>query len=575
MEDWFAGMDSSAIARKYGIVSPRSLRRWLQEWGRGEYDQCMTWDKKTLMRTFRMKGAGHPLEDPELEKTLLRFMETLKNDKLQFVTPLLVMEALFHRPLWKGGVGSPGFKGRVQAYIQSFLARNSLSWRAPTSIGQKLPDGWMGKWFYCSLFYYIKTEGVANKQAMNGDETKFLKCFVAKRQIAEKGAKEVPAGTDGGEKDGISTFLYTDADANPQILYTDADANPQRPFFIVSGEVAPNRPQLLSNMKRNRGTIREKIERAVREGRLDPWFDVWVNKAGYMDSEAMLHLIKCIGTRKPRNSDGSYVLSSLLVDSCPSHKNEAVRMLCDDYNILLFIIAGRLTPKANLADVEYIKSTKQAYYEEIVRLRARKYAQLKARVTDNNGVVTAAVKPPKMGLIECMNVIIQTWKKNDFSRAKARFTDIRMLTHAQGREKGWTPQGAFHDYVPTEEEASAMESILPPSVNANKKRNWEAHTFHCLHQKCSRKSYFGFSDEQVPRFCQMHKLEGMIELVAWKPSFRKSDAGVPRHVPTKSGFPPAVLPSQEQKPKFKVPPPPPPPTTANSKRQKPNHPLKP
>ena len=69
----------------------------------------------------------------------------------------------------------------------------------------------------------------------------------------------------------------------------------------------------------------------------------------------MLHLIKCIGTRKPRNVDGSYVLSSLLVDSCPSHKNEAVKMLCDHYNILLFIISGGLTPKANLADVEYIQ----------------------------------------------------------------------------------------------------------------------------------------------------------------------------------------------------------------------------
>ena len=134
------------------------------------------------------------------------------------------MEALFHRPMWKGGVGSAGFKGRVQTFIQQFIARNHLSWRAPTTVGQKLPDGWMGKWFHCSLFYYIKTEGVANKQALNGDETKFLKCFVAKRQIAEKGVKEVAAGTDGGEKEGISTFLYT-----------DADCTPQRPFSLFLG----------------------------------------------------------------------------------------------------------------------------------------------------------------------------------------------------------------------------------------------------------------------------------------------------------------------------------------------------
>ena len=82
-----------------------------------------------------------PLEDMELEKILLNFMNSLKKDKLQFVSPLLVMEALFHRPMWKGGVGSAGFKGRVQTFIQQFIARNHLSWRAPTTVGQKLPDG--------------------------------------------------------------------------------------------------------------------------------------------------------------------------------------------------------------------------------------------------------------------------------------------------------------------------------------------------------------------------------------------------------------------------------------------------
>ena len=110
------------------------------------------------------------------------------------------------------------------------------------------------------MFYYIKTEGVPNNLAHNGDETKFYRCFVSKKQIAPKGSKEVLAGTDGGEKDGFSTFLYT-----------DGDGKPQRPFFILAGEVAPNRPQLASNMKRKRGTIRDTIDRAVADGRLSPW----------------------------------------------------------------------------------------------------------------------------------------------------------------------------------------------------------------------------------------------------------------------------------------------------------------
>ena len=94
--------------------------------------------------------------------------------------------------------------------MQLFMARNNCVWRAPTTIGQKLPVGWMGKWYCCSLIYYMKTEGVPNPMAMNGDETKFYRGVVWKKQIAEKGASQVCAGTDGDEKDGTSTFLYTD-----------------------------------------------------------------------------------------------------------------------------------------------------------------------------------------------------------------------------------------------------------------------------------------------------------------------------------------------------------------------------
>ena len=205
MEYWFAGMSQEEVCQKYDIVSTRSLRRWLQEWGSGVYDDCMDCSVVNLKNSKRMSEAGHPLEDPDLEKLLLKFMKELKEDKLQFISPLLVMEALFHRPSWKGGVDSAGFTGRGQNYIQLFMARNNFSWRCPTTVGQKLPLGWMGKWFCCSLFYYIKSEGIPKNMSMNGDETKFWRCFVAKKQIAGKGEKEVCAGTDGDEKDGIST----------------------------------------------------------------------------------------------------------------------------------------------------------------------------------------------------------------------------------------------------------------------------------------------------------------------------------------------------------------------------------
>ena len=67
-----------------------------------------------------------------------------------------------------------------------------------------------------------------------------------------------------------------------------------------------------------------------------------------MDTEAMMWVVQCIGRRKPRLLSGKYMVSSILVDFHNAHKTDAVKMLCDKYNILLFMGAGRLTPKANL-----------------------------------------------------------------------------------------------------------------------------------------------------------------------------------------------------------------------------------
>ena len=88
-----------------------------------------------------------------------------------------------------------------------------------------------------------------------------------------------------------------------------------------------------------------------------------------MDTEAMMWLVECMGQRKERKSSVEYELSSILVDARSAHKTDAVKSLCDRFNILLFIVAGSLTPKANLADLYYIKATKKRYYDELLRIR--------------------------------------------------------------------------------------------------------------------------------------------------------------------------------------------------------------
>ena len=142
-------------------------------------------------------------------------------------------------------------------------------------------------------------------------------------------------------------------------MYTNGNGVKEEPFFILTGAVAPNRPQLATGAKRKTGTIRDKLDRAIAAGRLDRRHKCWINESGVMDTEAAMYLIECHGTTKPKNGDGSYVLSSLLIDSHKPHKTDLVKEKCDRYNIRLFIVDGGLTPKANMADVDYIKSTKK------------------------------------------------------------------------------------------------------------------------------------------------------------------------------------------------------------------------
>jgi len=314
IEDFFAGVGVSNIKAKYGINSERSIRRWLVEWGNDVYDEALAWNVEKQKNTYRMKGGGRKLEDPDLERHLLHFMNQLHADRLQLLNPLLVLEALFQRPNFKGGPDSPGWKAKVANYLQAF----NFVWRSPTTIGQKLPQGWMGKWYLCSMFYYVKTEGIPLHLSFNGDETKFLKNFVSSKQLAIKGSKEVPCATEGQEKDGVSCFLYT-----------DGNGVHQDPFFFIPGGTAPNRPQLAQGVKHQRGTIRDKLDRAVAAGTLDPRHKFWVNESGVMDTEATMYLIDCHGNTKARDESGKFVLSSLLIDSHKPHKTDLVKETCD------------------------------------------------------------------------------------------------------------------------------------------------------------------------------------------------------------------------------------------------------
>ena len=61
--------------------------------------------------------------------------------------------------------------------------------------------------------------------------------------------------------------------------------------------------------------------------------------------------------------------------------------------------------------------------------------------------------------------------------------------------------------------------------------------FMWIQSKCACKSYFGYKDESVPRYCEVNKLKGMIELLVWTPLFKPHPRGVQRYVPSHRGLP--------------------------------------
>ena len=155
-----------------------------------------------------------------------------------------------------------------------------------------------------------------------------------------------------------------------------------------------------------------------------------------MTSEAMRHLVSCIGKRKRLDSSGRYEVSSLLVDSHSAHKTDAVKDMCDQYNIHLHIIDNGLKSRAQMADYLYIREHKREVAKRQLALRQLKYRQAKERLQDAQGVVQGHVQLPKLTLVELLQILIQAWKATDLSKVHQKWVDIRMVPHALAK-KNW------------------------------------------------------------------------------------------------------------------------------------------
>ena len=479
LDDYYHGMTIAQVCRKYNISNHRCVGRWLREFGNGKYDDAMsTWTLEERRKTYKVGNTGRKVSNAELEQILLDFMAELDECHLQFLSSFLIMEALDHFPNWLGGPDALRFMERAHDFVKRFKDRNRLAWRAPTTIGQKRPVGYEGKWRVCSEFYYVKTKGIPKKYNYNGDETKVLHEPVARRQLAKKGAKRVHARTSGGEKEGNSVFLGT-----------DGVGEKMRPFIIFKGSTVANRPTSLSNKRLKKGTIREQIEDAKKRGLVDHWFDYWVNESGTMDEEAHCYMLERHFKRVRRECNEPHIRMSMLEDSHTSHRTERVKRTLKSLNVQLAIISGGLTGDAQLGDRVFIKRFKGVHRALLNRVLLGKWKEARRRLRKNNGFVgrPADIKIPPPDRIEQINLIVKAWKNTNTADIEAKTEEVRMKCYALAQETGWTPAKAFEDMPMDAELAAQVQQIHAHDQQVQGDiDNQETRTLTCLTKKCVR-----------------------------------------------------------------------------------------
>ena len=109
-----------------------------------------------------------------MEYRLVKYYNELKQELYPITTELLAYECLTHDDKFLGGSTSPLFTKRISDFLRQWRLRNQKRLRKPTSTGQKLPDGYTGKWEACAYYFYLETKGVPLKMLGTGTKLESL-----------------------------------------------------------------------------------------------------------------------------------------------------------------------------------------------------------------------------------------------------------------------------------------------------------------------------------------------------------------------------------------------------------------
>ena len=223
--------------------------------------------------------------------------------------------------------------------------------------------------------------------------------------------------------------------------------------------------------------------------------------------------------RVRRENREPHIRMSILEDSHCSHKTQRVSMLCKKLNVQLAIIGGGLTGDAQLGDRVFIKRFKRVHRAKLADLATKKWREAKKRQINREGFLFRPdlLKPAPPDRNEQINLRVKSWKETYTGDIEKKTDEVCMKCHELAKETGWTPIEAFQEVEDQPELAQQLQGIRD-SDKVKKQGNeplCELLTnIKCITPKCSKKAMYNFCDNPLPMFCDNHKYEGMVQVVA-------------------------------------------------------------
>ena len=93
-----------------------------------------------------------------------------------------------------------------------------------------------------------------------------------------------------------------------------------------------------------------------------------------------------------------------------------------------------------------------------------------------------------------------------------------MKCYELAQETGWTPAKAFEDMVEETGLEKQLKAIREPdssNLGLQQQQLKSTQKMTCMATKCGKRAAFNFEDEPFPKFCEVHKYEGMCDVTAF------------------------------------------------------------